>query len=148
MQTYSSQSPRIVHIEDSDSDAQFFDFAVSSLETPVDVVRFTKWKAFEEYSNTIGSNKAETLPDLIIMDHDVDGTDAVGLITLIRKSDTLRLIPIIVFSGYDYDQAINSYYLAGASSYIRKPLSIDETIVILKSIVNYWFTVNRGPKSR
>lgn len=148
MQSNLNRTPRIVHIEDNDSDAEFFNFAISALETKVEVERFSEWSTFESYSDKLLQDTTLPLADLFIMDHDVDGTASLDIIKYIRENDTLSQIPIIVFSGYDYGSAVNNYYLAGASSYVRKPQSIDEMLVILKSVADYWFSVNRGPKNR
>jgi CheY-like chemotaxis protein len=140
-------TPRILHIEDSESDAQFFDFAIHSLDRKVEVDRIMQWPKLQEYLKALESKPADEFPCLIIMDHDVDGTDAVGIIQHIRTNQQLKLVPIIVFSGYDYDKAINDYYDAGASSYILKPMTIDDVVDTMRGIVHYWFTVNRGPKA-
>jgi two-component system response regulator len=139
-------TPRILHIEDSESDAQFFDYGIYALDQKVEVDRVMQWAELENYLNGLDSKPVEEFPCLIVMDHDVDGTDSVVIIKQIRANEHLGQVPIIVFSGYDYDHAINEYYRAGASSYILKPMTIDDVVGIVRGIAQYWFTLNRGPK--
>ncbi|HYZ83154.1 MAG TPA: response regulator [Bryobacteraceae bacterium] len=68
----------------------------------------------------------EQAPDLIVLDLNLPRLNGSELLALVRRTDTLRGIPVVIFtssdSPYDRDQAAR----LGATLYLRKPSNLDE----------------------
>jgi two-component system, response regulator len=85
----------------------------------------------------------EQHPDLIILDLNMPGKSGQEALIEIRASTALRQIPTIIMTTSNDAEDIRSCYSSGASSYIVKPSSYSELLVIVASLKNYWIdTVN------
>ena len=72
-------------------------------------------------------------PDLVLMDINLPGMDGVQALEEMKKSETLRHIPVIAVSAnampHDVERAMN----AGFKAYITKPFQIEEILAAVKS---------------
>ena len=81
--------------------------------------------AFDYLSSRASTNEGE-LPDVVLLDlglPDIDGHDVLATLKLIRE---LQHIPVVILSGSQDPEDIDRGRNLRASSYIVKPLSIDE----------------------
>ena len=75
----------------------------------------------------------ESLPDLVITDWDMPGTDGIALIRALKEGETTKEIPVIMFTGVmTTAENLETALQAGAVDYIRKPIDKIE----LKARVN------------
>jgi DNA-binding response OmpR family regulator len=73
----------------------------------------------------------QTMPDIILMDINLPGINGLSLLEMIRTSDDLKNIKVIMSSGSDLKQ---ESLKAGADSYLMKPYMPDELIHLVKTI--------------
>jgi CheY-like chemotaxis protein len=85
------------------------------------------------------------LPDLILLDLKMPGVDGFEVLRQIKAAPVLRRIPVVVLtsSREEGDRAMT--YDSGANSYLVKPVSFDGMLEIVKTIEDYWLTINVGP---
>ncbi len=71
-------------------------------------------------------------PDICVIDIMMPRKDGISLVTDIRKVDTL--IPLIFLTAKTQTEDIIRGFEAGADDYMKKPFSIEELVVRLKSL--------------
>jgi two-component system chemotaxis response regulator CheY len=83
--------------------------------------------AFDEASDGLEALALlETSPaDLVIVDEDMPGMDGLTFIRRVRASDAPRIrdVPIILLTGIDLERLQEEALEAGASAFLRKPVS-------------------------
>lgn len=138
------KSQVILIIEDSneDFDATIRAFKKSRLSNPV-----RRCKTGDEaidYLDFVAENKDPDnfpRPGIILMDLNLPGTDGREIIKYVNSIESLKSIPIIIFTTSDNEEDIKHCYLYGANSYIQKPVSIEGFINAIKLLKEYWFEI-------
>lgn len=83
-------------------------------------------------------------PDLILLDLKMPGIDGFEVLRRIKSIPILRRIPVVVLtsSREEGDRALS--YDCGANSYLVKPLSFEGFLGVVRSIEDYWLSLNVG----
>jgi two-component system response regulator len=84
-------------------------------------------------------------PDLIIMDLKIPKVTGIEVIKRIRANPLTQLIPIVIFSSSSEERDLIDGYMAGANSYIRKPIDYKKFSQAIHQILNYWLQLNEIP---
>lgn len=74
------------------------------------------------------------LPDLILLDLNLPGTDGAGVLHLVRATPELQHIPVTVVSSSPKD--ILARKAANADAYVTKPSSLEEFLGLGKELLN------------
>jgi CheY-like chemotaxis protein len=77
-------------------------------------------------------------PDLIILDLSLPGLNGHEVLDVIKKDESLRTIPVVVFTTLDTVESLRLAYEQCANSYIVKPLGLAEFTKKVQSIASYW----------
>ena len=86
----------------------------------------------EKYANAIR-------PDLIILDLNLPKRDGLAVLAAVKASPDLRRIPVVIFSTSELRKDVLRSYELGANCYVRKPGSLKEFFLAVKSIEEFWF---------
>jgi CheY-like chemotaxis protein len=78
-------------------------------------------------------------PKLVILDLNLPGTDGREVLAAIKQSQTLKTIPVVVFSTSSNPKDIEVCYKTGCNSYMRKPMSNSELRSSVEMLLKYWF---------
>ena len=84
-------------------------------------------------------------PDIIILDLNMPKSDGYDVLSEIKSSRDLRLIPVIVLSSSSSEIDIRSAYQLNANCYIKKPSNISDFVKVMKSIEDFWFNTVKLP---
>ena len=84
---------------------------------------------------------------LVMMDLTIPRMSGLDLITEFKAHPSLHHVPIVILSGSENPQAINSAYRSGACGYVVKPDNITEMRGVLRKTLDYWLEANRLPPS-
>ena len=87
----------------------------------------------------------ETL-SLILMDLTIPRMSGLDLISEFKAHQQLRNVPIVILSGSENPQAIDSAYKSGACGYVIKPNTAADMRGVLKKTLDYWLDANRLPQ--
>ncbi len=82
------------------------------------------------------------VPDLILLDLNLPGTDGIKVIEEIKGDPKLRGIPVIILSTSSLIRDIDASYRAGANAYINKPLTLEEFYDTIQAFKEFW--INRA----
>lgn len=87
-------------------------------------------------------------PDLVLLDLNIPKINGRNVLKQVKENQTLRTIPIIVFSTSEAQHDINSSYALHANCYVTKPVDYDEFVRVIKSIVQFWSRVSKVEPQR
>ncbi|MBI4497864.1 MAG: response regulator [Chloroflexi bacterium] len=85
-------------------------------------------------------------PDLILLDLNLPRKDGREVLAEIKADAQLRMIPVVVLTTSKAEQDILMSYHLHANCYITKPVDLDQFIVAVKSIEDFWLTVVTLPR--
>lgn len=83
------------------------------------------------------------LPDLILLDLNLPKLNGKQVLEQIHGDPKLRRIPVVILTTSQQEKDIQQCYDSGASSYIVKPVAIDDFIRMVHCIDEYWFEIVR-----
>lgn len=83
------------------------------------------------------------VPELILLDLNLPKLNGKQVLEQIQNDPTLRRIPVVILTTSQQEKDIQQCYDSGASSYIVKPVAIDDFIRMVHCIDEYWFEIVR-----
>jgi CheY-like chemotaxis protein len=80
-------------------------------------------------------------PDLILLDLNMPRMNGQEVLAEIVADQTLCNLPVIVLTTSTDDEEILKMYKLRCSSYIAKPVDLEQFLRVVQSLADYWFTV-------
>lgn len=80
-------------------------------------------------------------PSVILLDLNLPGTSGWEVLTEIKQHPELKQIPVIVLTTSSNQRDIQECYLAGANSYVQKPVNLAGFVNAIEKLKNYWFEI-------
>jgi CheY-like chemotaxis protein len=87
-------------------------------------------------------------PGIILLDLNLPGTDGREVLEAVKRDDALKLIPVIVLTTSADERDVEACYLAGANSYIQKPVDLDGFMKAIEHLNGFWFEVVILPREK
>jgi CheY-like chemotaxis protein len=87
---------------------------------------------------TTADARADGLPCLVILDHDMPGMTGAALLKHIRSHKSLSRVPVVMFSANDEPRVALTCQALGANSYVIKPNGFDEYVAQVQRVVRLW----------
>ena len=85
-------------------------------------------------------------PGLILLDLNMPKKDGRQALKEIKEDVELRRIPVVVLTTSDADEDIFRTYELGVNSYIKKPVTFEGLVEVMKSLRKYWFEIVQLPQ--
>jgi CheY-like chemotaxis protein len=79
---------------------------------------------------------------IVLMDLNMPQKNGFELLSLLKSNDQTSHIQILIYSSSKRKEDIMRAYSLGASSYIIKPLEIEDIQRVLKDVVDYWTKIS------
>ncbi|GAB4327926.1 MAG: response regulator [Bacteroidales bacterium] len=85
------------------------------------------------------------LPDIVLLDLKMPRISGHEVLKKLKSTERLKRIPVIILSSSkdEGDRAMG--YDLGANSYLVKPISFEGFLEVVRSIINYWISLNIEP---
>jgi CheY-like chemotaxis protein len=83
--------------------------------------------------------KEPVFPSLILLNYHAYPLSASEILKTLKSDPALSHIPVIVLSGSVRQDIVQECYALGASSFIQKPWSSDDTRAKISNFIRYWF---------
>ncbi len=83
------------------------------------------------------------MPELILLDLNLPKLNGKQVLEQIHNDANLRRIPVVILTTSQQESDIQQCYDGGASSYIVKPVAIDDFIRMIHCLNVYWFETVR-----
>ena len=84
-------------------------------------------------------------PDLILLDLNLPKKDGREVLAEIKQDDTLKTIPVVILTTSSAEEDILKTYGLHANCYVTKPVELEQFMIVVKSIQDFWFTFVKLP---
>lgn len=130
----------ILLIEDNPGDVRLtqeafkegqMDITMSVVMDGVEAVKFLKQE--DEYAES-------PVPDLILLDLNLPKMDGREVLEVIKSSEALKRIPVVVLTTSNAEQDILKSYNLHVNCYINKPVDFDKFFDIIQKIEDFWLS--------
>lgn len=88
-----------------------------------------------------GHLAGDALPGLILLDLNMPRMDGREALIAIKADPLLRRIPVVVMTTSQSDEEVARAYDHGASSYIKKPVTFEGLVEVMRAIGRYWIDI-------
>jgi two-component system, response regulator len=85
-------------------------------------------------------------PGLILLDLNMPGIDGRKTLEIIKRTESMKKIPVVVLTTSNDERDIKACYELGANTYIQKPVDFDGLISAIQRLKEYWFEIAILPK--
>jgi CheY-like chemotaxis protein len=136
-------------IEDSDEDFEALSRVIAQVQpVSLKIHRCVNGdEALDFLNQTVKYNEADRevphqphfTPALVILDLNLPGTDGREILAIIKQTNALKAIPIVVLSTSSNPKDIEVCYRSGVNSYMIKPMNISDLKDSLRMMLDYWF---------
>jgi len=92
-----------------------------------------------------GPYKNAVRPGLILLDINMPKKNGFEVLEAIKANPQLQPLPVIILTTSEREEDVVRSYVYGACSYIRKPVSLERFIDVVKQFEVYWTLVSRVP---
>jgi CheY-like chemotaxis protein len=84
-------------------------------------------------------------PDLILLDLNLPKKSGLEVLAEIKADQDLKRIPVVVLTTSQAEQDVLRSYNHHANAYVAKPVDLDQFIVVVKSIEDFWLEIVKLP---
>lgn len=92
-----------------------------------------------------GEFKDAARPGLILLDLNMPRMDGREFLEIVKNDDEFRNIPVVVLTTSQADSDILKSYNLRANCYITKPVDLDQFMVVVQSIREFWLSIVKLP---
>lgn len=84
-------------------------------------------------------------PDLILLDLNLPKKGGLEVLSEIKNDENLKRIPVVVLTTSQAEQDIIHSYEIHANAYVTKPVDLEQFILVVKSIEDFWLEIVKLP---
>lgn len=138
----------ILMADDDDDDFVLTKKALGESRLLNRLIRVRDGEELLDYLHRKGDYNAENAPrpGVILLDLNMPRKDGREALKEIKSDDTLRNIPVVVFTTSKAEEDIYKTYQLGVNSFITKPVTFDNLTKVMRALGNYWFEIVELPK--
>lgn len=138
----------ILLVEDSPGDVRLTKEALSDAKIANDINVASDGVEALEFLRKEGAHSDAPRPDLILLDLNMPRMDGRELLGIIKSDADLRNIPVVVLTTSQSETDILESYDLRANCYISKPVDLDQFLVVVNSIQEFWLSIVKLPTNR
>jgi chemotaxis family two-component system response regulator Rcp1 len=84
-------------------------------------------------------------PDLVLLDLNLPKKDGREVLQEIKADSSLAVIPVVILTTSASEVDILRSYQLHANCFVTKPVDLEQFLIVVKSIDNFWLTVVKLP---
>jgi CheY-like chemotaxis protein len=138
----------ILLVEDNEDDIILIEeaFAGARMMNVINNVR--DGEAALAYLRQEGPYKNAVRPGLILLDINMPKKNGFEVLEAIKANPQLQPLPVVILTTSEREEDVVRSYVYGACSYIRKPVSLERFIDVVKQFEVYWTLVSLVPPAK
>lgn len=86
-------------------------------------------------------------PGIVLLDLNLPGTDGREVLAEIKGDPALRSIPVVILTTSTDERDVERCYIAGANSYVKKPVDLDGFMRAIQRLKEFWFEIVIVPRT-
>jgi chemotaxis family two-component system response regulator Rcp1 len=90
-------------------------------------------------------NDNKRKPDLILLDMNLPKVNGLEVLAKIKADEALKIIPVVMLTTSTSEQDVLNAYRNHVNCYINKPIDLEEFIVVIRNIENFWLNTVKLP---
>lgn len=139
----------ILMADDDDDDFMLTQKALTASKLLNTLVRVNDGEELLDYLLNRGDYEGkETLrPGIILLDLNMPRKDGREALQEIKEHDSLKNIPVVVFTTSKAEEDVYRSYQLGVNSFITKPVTFNNLLEVMTSLGRYWFEIVELPKN-
>ncbi len=94
-----------------------------------------------------GDVAKDIFPELVFLDLNMPRKGGFEVLEEMKGHPDLKRIPVVIMSTSCSKQDVNKAFDMGANSFISKPYTYDELLVVMGRAVDYWFGISCLPSA-
>lgn len=145
-----SETAHVLLVEDNDDHAELVIRQLSEHSIQVQLSRVADGQEALDYLFHNGKyHDAATFPrpHVIFLDLRLPKVDGLEVIKIIKESEELRQIPIVVLTTSEAERDVTRAYVNHANSYVVKPVDFQKFRDLMNELGIYWLNWNTRPSS-
>jgi CheY-like chemotaxis protein len=87
-------------------------------------------------------------PGLVLLDINMPKKSGFEVLQAMKADPRLQALPVVMLTTSDRDDDVVRSYSGGACSYIRKPMSLEQFVQVVKGFELYWTIVSQVPPAQ
>ncbi|HEY9611382.1 response regulator [Allocoleopsis sp.] len=134
--------------EDSDEDFEVLHLLMQQMKVQNPIHRCTngdKVLDFVYQDGECSEQHSSSRPSVILLDLNLPGMDGREVLEQLKQDQSLKEIPIVVFTTSSNPKDVEFCYQNGANGYLIKPVDSDELERTVQAFVDYWLQTNIPP---
>ncbi|GCE20332.1 response regulator [Dictyobacter kobayashii] len=134
----------ILIVEDSDEDFEVIQWALQKLSITTPIYRCDDGDDvldFLHHRGKYAEKGTSPRPSLVLLDLNLTLMNGQEVLTQIKQDETLKMIPVIIWTTSADPKDIEICFKQGANSYILKPMTFEKLLEAVDLLNQYWFGV-------
>jgi CheY-like chemotaxis protein len=131
----------ILLAEDNDNDVELTRLAFQRSRLLVNLHRAKDGEECMAFLRKEAKYADAPTPDIILLDLNMPRMDGREVLTEISQDASLRHLPVVILTTSAEESEILKMYQLRCSSYIVKPVNLDQFLRVIQSLTDYWLTV-------
>lgn len=138
----------ILMADDDDDDFVLTEKALKESKLLNTLIRVRDGEELLDYLMKRGTyaDTATVRPGVILLDLNMPRKDGREALREIKSNDSLKDIPVVVFTTSKAEEDIYKSYQLGVNSFITKPVTFENLIAVMKALGKYWFEIVELPQ--
>jgi two-component system, chemotaxis family, response regulator Rcp1 len=141
-------STQVLLVEDSPGDVRLMREAFREASTDLRLHVAEDGIEAMAFLNKEGDYSTAPRPNFILLDLNLPKMDGLEVLQQIKSRDDLKTIPTVILTTSDAGTDIIKSYDLQANCFFTKPVQLDNFVNLIKSIIDFWLTTAKLPKSR
>jgi CheY-like chemotaxis protein len=139
------KSAHVLIVEDNDGDILLISEALEEARFINKItIKRDGVEAIEYFEKELIPKRTE-FPDLILLDINLPKKNGHEVLKYLKSSDSLKQIPVVVFTTSSSQKDMMEAYKEYANCYIIKPTELNDFTRVITEIENFWFDTAQTP---
>jgi chemotaxis family two-component system response regulator Rcp1 len=134
----SRQPVLVLLVEDSPGDAELMTEALEAGDLPVCVTHIDNGEEAVQYLRREGEHRDAPRPDLVLLDLHLPRMNGHEVLTAIKQDEGLRLVPVVLLTGSDTEEAFQEAYDRHVNCCVAKPSDLGQFAEVVRKIETFW----------
>jgi CheY-like chemotaxis protein len=138
----------ILLVEDNEDDIVLIEEAFAEAKLMNVIFKVRDGEGALAYLRQEGPYANMRRPGLVLLDINMPRKNGFEVLQAMKAYPLLDALPVVMLTTSDREEDIVRSYTHGASSYIRKPVRLEQFIQVVKNFEVYWTMVSLVPSTK